>query len=213
MECRTARVNGVKTKVELSQKPRLRAVKARWPWFLRAGILLCASLSACQPNPAPAPAQDEAPWTTYQDFERVSGWRSGPPNPAITVEHAHSGRYSTKVAPGIDYGAGYAQQLGLMTTQRPKLLKISAWIYLTDSAADAMLVVEVKRQGAPKSLLWQGIRLKDQVKKEAIWQKMQVQVPLPDSLQATDECLIYLWRGTATSAAYADDILVQLVPK
>jgi hypothetical protein len=124
---------------------------------------------------------------------------------------AHSGRFATKVSPEIEYGVGFFQKLGMIATRRPKKVKMSGWFYLTDANAKATLVIEFKRLTTNTSLLWEGVKLTDQIKAYKTWTYLEHTVTLPETVQFSDQCQLFLWRSDATTPVYADDLELRAV--
>jgi hypothetical protein len=145
---------------------------------------------------------------TANDFEESDGWLNGVVSASLTKDKAHSGAYSVKVAPGLDYSLGYNGTLGKISSSRLEKLKIHAWVYLPSDKATAKLVTEVKNAGQEKSAVWDGFDLVERGKVDGFdkWVEVEKIVPLPSEVNSESQLLVYLWRGDSSQPVYLDDI-------
>lgn len=143
------------------------------------------------------------------DFESLDGWI--PATPTLTREVAHSGKYSVTVGGGNEFGLGYSTILGQVASQKPHKLKLEAWAYLTNINSDATLGLQVADPATGQALFNEGIRLRDQVKKEREWTLVSKEITLPDNITYTNQLKVFPWRGPTADAAYLDDVKVSIL--
>ncbi len=145
---------------------------------------------------------------TSNDFEESEGWMSGAVNASLTKDKAHSGVYSVKVAPGLDYSLGYNGTLGKLSSSRLEKIKLHAWIFLPNDKATAKLVTEVKNPGQEKGVVWDGVDLVERGKVDGFnkWIEVEKIVPLPKEVNSESQLLVYLWRGDSSEPVYVDDL-------
>jgi hypothetical protein len=171
--------------------------------------VLALALVSCGEKAANKPAGLLA----ENDFESLDGWSSGVNNPSLTKEQAHSGVYSVKVNPGIDYSLGYNNQLGKVSATRIHKMKLHAWVRLPNDKTTVLLVGEVKNEGAPKSVVWEGLDLLKEAQTKGFdkWIEVEKTFDLPESVTYNSQLLVYLWRGGSTQPAYLDDLQISRV--
>jgi hypothetical protein len=147
------------------------------------------------------------------DFESIDGWTSGVNNPSLTKEQAHSGVYSVKVNPGIDFSLGYNNQLGKVSATRIHKIKLHAWVRLPNDKTSVLLVAEVKNTEEAKSLVWDGLDLLKEAQAKGFdkWIEVERTFDLPESATYNSQLLVYLWRGGSTQPAYLDDLQISRV--
>lgn len=142
------------------------------------------------------------------DFEAMDGWANGCTNASLNKEKAHSGVYSLKVNPGMDFSMGYSNQLGKLSPSRVKKMKVHAWVFVPNDKALATLVTEMKNPGEEKSAFWDGIDLVKEAKVNGFnkWIEVEKTQELPESANFNSQLLFYLWRGSSTQPVYMDDV-------
>jgi len=173
------------------------------------GLLALGLFSCGGDHTSDKPADELA----SNDFESIDGWTGGTPSPSLTKEKAHSGIYSVKVDPTIDYSLGYNNQLGKLSAVRVKKIKIHGWINLPNSQTPVTLVVEVKKPGEPKNLLWDGLDLLKEAKGKSFnkWIEVEKTFTLPENTTFDSQLLVYMWRGSSSQPAYLDDLQITKV--
>ncbi|HEX8425817.1 carbohydrate binding domain-containing protein [Hymenobacter sp.] len=165
-------------------------------------------LTACGDKAADKPANQ----LTHTDFESIDGWLGDNTSNSLTKEKAHSGQYSIKVDPAIEYSIGYNNLLGKLSASKLRKIKVSAWVYLPKGSSDAVLVTQVvDPANATKPILWDGLRLADQVKTNDKWVNVEKEIALPDNVSYANRFNIYLWRTSSPGTAFIDDLSVEKV--
>ncbi len=147
----------------------------------------------------------------YSDFEQLDGWC--PPNPSLTTDFAHSGRFSIKTAPDIEYSLAYIKTLGLISPKRIKRVKLSAWAYLPEASSGSArltLAFDDPAQGN-KLLLSEAIDLGEAAPEQNKWQEVSKEITLPDNIEFTHEMRIFIWKSSATTPTYIDDVRVDVL--
>jgi len=168
-------------------------------------LLLSVGVAACAEKQTQLPAN----LITRNGFEELDGWMGSDQYLAsLTTEQAHSGKYSAKVDPAIEFSTGYSKQLGKVAARIPKKITIQAWVNLSNSKATPFLVVELKQVGANKQLLWDGLDLAKEVKHYNMWVPVEKTVSMPTEAAYGDVLKIYLWRGSSIQPAYVDDLMI-----
>lgn len=145
---------------------------------------------------------------TENNFEQLDGWMNGSTSTSLTQEKAHSGTYSVKVNPGIDYSLGYNSTLGKLSSARLNKVKLHGWVFVPNDKATAVLVTEVKNPGQDKSALWEGISMKERGGVDGFnkWIEVERDLTLPQSTTYNSQILVYLWRGDSSQPVYLDDV-------
>lgn len=164
--------------------------------------LLAVTLAACSQGSKPAGL------LTENDFEELDGWANGATNASLNKEKAHSGVYSIKVNPGLDYSMGYSNTLGKLSPARVGKLKLHFWAFVPNDKATAVVVTEVKNPGQEKSALWEGINLAEEGKSKGFnkWVEVDKELTLPADANYNSQLLVYMWRGSSTQPVYLDDV-------
>lgn len=168
--------------------------------------LLALGLFSCGGHPAAQAANELA----GNDFESLDGWMNGVSNPSLTKEKAHSGVYSVKVDPAIDYSLGYNNQLGKISPTRVSKVKVHAWVNLPNDNTPVKLVIELRNPTEPKLALWDSIDLLEAAKSKEFnkWIEVEKTIALPPSTTYDSQLLIYMWRSGSTQPAYLDDLQI-----
>ena len=152
---------------------------------------------------------NDANLIAFNDFEAVVGWMPDPST--VSREQAHSGHYSVKVDGGHEFGMGYGLPLGKATTRKPKMLRVSAWAFMTDDKSAARLGLQLFDPATGKEAFGDGINFNEGIKTFGKWVEVSKDIKLPESTTSTQELRVFLWRGSATTPAYVDDLRVELV--
>ena len=143
-------------------------------------------------------------------FEEFYGWLPADA-PALTQAQAHTGKFSTLVGPGHEFSLGYNNILSGLSPQWPAKLTISAWVFIPDAQATAQLVTEVKSANATRpGLLWDGVKLTDQVKAYGQWRRIERTITLPETAKPGSRLLVYLWEADQHLPVYLDDMEISL---
>ncbi|TGE26496.1 carbohydrate binding domain-containing protein [Hymenobacter metallicola] len=157
---------------------------------------------ACGDNKSETPANLLA----KNDFESLEGWTSGVPAPSLTKEQAHSGRYSIKVGPAVEYSLGYSNQLGKLSANRVKKIKIHGWAYLPDKQSNGVVVTEIKDPATGKNLIWEGLEIGKQTKTVNKWVEIEKVIEIPATAAYTSFLNVYMWRANSSQNIYLDDL-------
>ncbi|QKG58350.1 hypothetical protein GKZ68_17975 [Hymenobacter sp. BRD128] len=148
---------------------------------------------------------------TSNDFDHLDGWVGDVPS--LTREKAHSGAYSIVVQPGIEYGLGYSNPLGRLSTMRPDKIRISAWVMRTGDQNAAKLVAEIKDPATGAKALWEAIDLGKEVPKLNEWKHIEHVITVPPTVSATSRIMVYMWGAGAGQPTYLDDLTLSQVAK
>lgn len=143
---------------------------------------------------------------TSNDFESLDGWT--PPNPSLTRDVAHSGKYSVKIDGNTEFSLGYSAPLGKLSNVRIQKIKIQAWAYMASDKSQARLGVQLTDNQTGKEIFGDGINYSDQIKKYGTWTEITKEVTLPSDITATQVFKVFLWRAGASDAAYLDDVRI-----
>ncbi|WP_210514269.1 carbohydrate binding domain-containing protein [Hymenobacter terricola] len=161
------------------------------------------ALASCSNNSAPANQ------LAANDFESVDGWTGDAKPASLTKEKSHSGHYSVKVAPGVDFGMGFNNTLSVVSSSRLKKIKVHAWVWLPGKSAAASLVTQITDPAAGnKSIMWQGLDLANKVKSFGKWVEIEQEYAIPAEAAASHRLYCYLWRGSSPNAVYIDDLQI-----
>lgn len=168
--------------------------------FLILGAIFLASCSA---DPGP----DDV--IISNDFENYVGW--GCDNPSVTKEKAYSGKYAVKIDNGIEYGLGFAEALGKVTSRKPAVILVECYALLA-KGSKGTLVVSIGAQGAAESTLWEGIALHREASHLDQWVKISKKLTVPEAVQFSDRISCHLWRAEGTNApTYIDDLKITIL--
>lgn len=176
-------------------------------YFLYGALALL--LGACsQTNEKPANQ------LTANDFESMDGWMGGTDgNPSVTKEKAHSGVYSVKVDPAIEYSAGYGNPLSKLSSSRLGKLKLRGWVFVPSDKDAPQLVVQLQNPGEEKPLLWEGLDLHKEAQAKGFnkWIELDHDVVIPPAATAASLIRVYLWRANSPEPVYLDDLQLDRV--
>lgn len=181
----------------------------------QARVLLLCGLGmlavACGSNKAAATAADVL---VSNDFESLAGWLGATPNPSLTDEKAHSGRYSIKVDDSIAYSLGFASTLGALHDTRVKRIKVTAWVFVPNAQGAALLVTHAGDAPNVKPLLWDGFDVTKAVAGSyGRWVEISKVMELPAGVTAATSIGFYLWRTGGHQPVYLDDLTVTAEPE
>lgn len=140
----------------------------------------------------------------FNDFESLVGWTSGAES--LSKEQAHSGKYSVKVGPETEFGQSYTMQLNKMFDHKPHKLRISGWAYMADSKATARLGFTLYDLVQNKEVFGDGIDYADAVKTPGEWVKIEKEITLPPTVTGEQQVRMFLYRASAGSPAFIDDM-------
>ena len=171
--------------------------------------LACTGLLATTGCGGSSSAQDDANLIASNDFEAVIGWAGDPGT--ISREQAHSGHYAVKVDGGHEFGMGYNLPLGQATARKPHTLRVSGWAYKTDDKSNARLGLQLFDPATGKEVFGDGIDYSDQVKETRKWVQISKDIKLPDNATSSQQLRVFLWRASASTPAYIDDMRIALI--
>lgn len=174
--------------------------------------LLALGMVACGKKDSGALGPNEL---MANNFESLEGWVGNEPLnvPSLTKEKAHSGRYSLKVGPDIEYSMGYNVLLGKLSPSKLKKIKLKGWAYLPKGSANATLVAVITDPTKPDAqpIKWEGLDLGKEVKNYNKWVEVEKIMEIPDNASYANKFNIYLWRTQALEPVYFDDLSVEKV--
>jgi hypothetical protein len=176
---------------------------ARWLLRLLIGGTLWVGAAACTRSDKPEAAL--ANLVAKNDFESVEGW--GVTSASLTTDKAHSGRYSVKVDPGIEYSIGYRNTLLRVSDIRIKKLHVHGWVRLSSFKAKAVIVVQITNPAKNnEQVYWQALDVRAEVKTINRWTQVDQDFDLPDTVSANHELHVYMWRTGPDDTTYLDDL-------
>lgn len=172
-------------------------------------VLLATSLASCGDTKTDVPITHLA----ANDFESVDGWTENVPAPSLTKENAHSGQYSVKVAPGLQYSRGYHNTLSKLSSSELKKIKVRGWVNLAFGATSTLLVTTIEDPSNPtaKPVLWESIKLSDEIKTPGKWTEVEKIVVLPENVSPSYRFNVYLWSTGAKETVFLDDLTIDKV--
>ena len=162
---------------------------------------LLVALNACSSDTKP---EVPANRITLNDFESLDGWMPAVP---LATEKAHSGRFSAKVEPGIEYSLGYENALGKVSATKISKLTVNGWALRTGGDAKSVIVVEIINPANPaEKVFWQSMDIRGQVKTYNTWTKVSKEFTLPATILPTHRLRVYMWLAGAKQATFLDDV-------
>ena len=178
-------------------------------WLLTAltsSVIILAS--SCDPH-----TTSDDTVLMHNDFESLTGWLGQAPQPSLTTERAHSGRYSLKVDKATEFSLSYATTMGQLSTSRLTKLKLDAWVFAPSADAGALLVTNFS-DGIPthKALLWNGFDVVKASQQYGEWVHVSQVLDMPAALTADTQLGIYLWRNKGELPTYLDDLTISAAP-
>ncbi|OON70802.1 hypothetical protein [Hymenobacter sp. CRA2] len=168
--------------------------------------MLAFGMVACGKKDSEVPANQ----LTSNDFESFEGWLGDMNVPSLNKDKAHSGRWSLKVGPNIEFAMGYNILLGKLSPSKLKKIKVKAWAYLPNGKAQAVLVTQLTRPvEGNKQMMWEGLDLAKDVKTYNKWVEVEKTITLPADANYADKLSMYLWRTNENETAYIDDLSIE----
>lgn len=141
-----------------------------------------------------------------QDFENLRGWISPDKAASLTTERAHSGKFSIKTGPEIEYSLGYGINMGQLSATKPRKIHVEAWAWVPNAKNTTALIVQIGN--ATKTIMWEGISLSNKVGAYGKWQKIETDLMLSPEITSEDGLSVYLWRHNETESVYLDDLVI-----
>jgi hypothetical protein len=172
-------------------------------FFLWAALVVVAA--SCSHDSKQAAPGKEANLLLSSSFEGLDGWVGE--TASLTSEKAHTGQYSIKVDPAIEYSLPFVKQLGRLSATRVSKVRLTAWSLLT-SSGKATLVFQISRPVQGDNVFYEKIDLN----KVGEWTKVSHVLTLPPVIDPASQVRIYLWRNEATGPVYLDDIALTVEP-
>jgi hypothetical protein len=169
---------------------------------LAAALSLLLPVLGCHPQPGLEDVRERLVFT--EDFEHLDGWL--PDATSLTTERAHSGRYAVKVDKEHPYSLTYRLVFGKTFTQRPRLLRLSAWVWVHGAADDARLLTAITPPdpNAP-ALSTTPIYVADNWPYRR-WTHVSRDIVIPPpGYPSSSNLVIYLWNLDTKHPVYADD--------
>lgn len=146
---------------------------------------------------------------TFNDFDTLAGW-TGSPNPSLTKEKAHSGKYSIKVDPSLEYSLGYNSTLNRLSDARAdaKNMAIRGWAFVPSESDHPQVVLELLNPATGQLLLREAADLHQVAADQGYgkWVEFSHPVALPAAATAFTQVKLYLWRGDSPEPVYVDDL-------
>ncbi|MBD2766889.1 carbohydrate binding domain-containing protein [Hymenobacter sp. BT664] len=142
------------------------------------------------------------------DFESLEGWVGETPYKSLTKERAHSGQFSIRVGPDVEYSNGYSNELSKLSLIKLNKIRVQGWVYLLPGSSPATLVIEVMNPGEEKHLLWEGVELAKATQERNHWAKIEKVITLPPDIKPTNRLRVYLWSAGSQTPAYIDDLQI-----
>lgn len=142
------------------------------------------------------------------DYDTLVGWL--PDSNVLTKEKAHSGIYSVKVDANREFSLGYSSLLGQLSSTRIKGVHVDGWAFLTDKNSTASISVELKDVTTGNIISRQYIEY-GKLTQYGKWTPISGDFIFPANATYTSQLVIYLWRATATTPAYLDDLRISAI--
>ena len=175
---------------------------------LLALLATAAAVAACGDDTAKKTTDSSV--VVDNDFEKTAGWGVDPA--LLSREKAHSGIYSISVDPAREFSLTYENALGQLSPQKFKKIRLSAWVYLQSPKGNGVVGMQITdpAQGN-KAVGGDGINLAEAVRKYNTWVEVSKDITLPDNITSANHIKVFLWRGMATQAIFADDIRISII--
>lgn len=175
---------------------------------LSSGLLLLGlHLAACSSDKQPTGSNQPQ---ISNDFESTLGWAGNPD--VVTKAQAHSGKYAIYVNDTREFSLTFDAPLSQIVDFRPRSLQLEAWAYLTDERSTGQLGVQIVNSATDNTEFFgDGIKLAEAARGRKKWVKVSKTIVLPDSIRPTQHLKVFLWRATAATPIYVDDITVRIM--
>lgn len=169
-------------------------------------VLGLVAMAGCKSGDAETAPADQI---AYNDYESVEGWMPTPES--LTRERAHSGSHSVKVDGAVEYALGYNLPLGKALDHKPHKIHVEAWGFMTDPKSAARLGFQLYDPAQSKEVFGDGLDYTSAVQTPGKWVKISKDITLPATTASNLEMKVFLWRASASSAAYLDDLRISEV--
>ncbi|WP_460622283.1 hypothetical protein [Hymenobacter tenuis] len=174
--------------------------------YLFSGLSLLGLLAGCGRSSDVSPVgSGRAEWVR-QDFENLFGWINPANAASLSTERAHSGRYSLKTGPDVEYSVGFNVLMGKLSATKPRKIHVEAWAWVPSEKSTTVLVIQIAN--ATKTVMWEGITLSSKVSSYKEWSKVEADVMLSPDITYEDGLSVYLWRQNETEPVYLDDLVI-----
>lgn len=143
--------------------------------------------------------------TYFNDFENMHPWIS---DSTLKKGLAHSGSYAIKAASPWEFGIGLKLKFSDISYKPLKKIKISAWINLTDTIADAVLVTGINAPDKP-NVFYETKVLNRIIREKDKWVEIEAEYFInKESLNKPENTiLVYVW-NKSKQAVLMDDLKV-----
>ncbi|QNE41280.1 hypothetical protein F1C16_17825 [Hymenobacter sp. NBH84] len=143
----------------------------------------------------------------HQDFDDLQRWSGGEYTASLTQERAHSGQFSLKAGPGVDYSLTFSAPFDQLSLTKPRKLRVQAWVWVPEETNNTTLVITAVNSKGVVS--WEGIQLANTVKGYKSWQHLDQKVMMSPQLTSDDVLKLYLWqRNGNDNSLYLDDLII-----
>jgi hypothetical protein len=163
--------------------------------FLNSGIILYQL------------GEPSAYFSEKNGFETSKQWRDD--SLGRTSSFFHSGNYSYCYQKTAEFGPAFSINLPDLKNVKNAALQASVWVYTTEAAANADLVVSITSADKPPQ--WQAEELKRFSKGVAVWTRLFINVPLTAQQIHESKVDVYVW-NMDKHLFYIDDFEVKIVP-
>lgn len=167
---------------------------------LVASSALLLGAASCSSDKKETPAN----LVSRNDFESFDGW--GPTTTSLSNAKAHSGSFSVKVDPEIEYSVGYRNTFVRASSTKISKLHVSGWVLMTGPKAKAVIVVQVNDPATGAQVYWQAADVKAEVKTLNHWTQIDKDFELPATITPAQELRVYMWRTSPDDTTYLDDL-------
>ncbi len=174
---------------------------------MTAGGLL-SLLTACHASFDNPSATDLANRIIVNDFEAVSGWVH-PDVPSLSIEQAHSGRWSVRVGPGQEYGYGCRLPLAQASAARPSKLRLRAWFFRSAPELSGGIAVKITKGDTDEKLQFETLGAADVP--VGAWTARELTFPLDARVTGADHLEVFAWGPGLTGPLYVDDVELSAV--
>ena len=108
---------------------------------------------------------------------------------------------------------GYNNVLSRLSASKVTKIKVRGWVNIPNGTSQPVLVTTITdpNNQAAKPLLWEGLKLADQVKSFNKWVEVEKTITFPAAVTYTNKISVYLWRTAAAETALLDDLTIEKV--